>query len=65
MSDSIIIKLPVQKKRKVGLSSNAMLVTPGDVITESTDYMRGHGTYTTEQDETKLLRSLTRSGSEK
>ena len=58
MSDSIIIKLPVQKKRKVGLSSNAMLVTPGDVITESTDYMRGHGTYTTEQDETKLLASV-------
>ena len=58
MSDVIMIKLPSQKKRKIGLSTNAMLVTPGDVITESMDYMRGHGTYTTDQDNTKLLASV-------
>ena len=45
MSSSIVIKLPARKKRSVQVeqSTNALLVTPGDVITEDTDYMRGHG----------------------
>ena len=42
---SIIIKLPTRKKRAVQVqqNSNVYLVSPGDIITEDTDHMRGHG----------------------
>ena len=45
MSASIVVKLP-SKKQRAGLAerhSGVYLVTPGDIITEDSDYMRGHG----------------------
>ena len=47
MSASIVVKLPSRKKRNVQFERNvgAFLVTPGDVITEDSDYMRGHGVF--------------------
>ena len=45
MSASIVIQLPTRKKRSVQVeqTDKIYMVTPGDVITEDTDYMRGHG----------------------
>ena len=44
MPSKIEMKLPArrQKNAHVGMR-NIMLITPGDVITEDTDYMKGHG----------------------
>ena len=47
MSNSIVIRLPSKKRlnAQVPLSSNSFLITPGSVITEDADYMRGHGEF--------------------
>lgn len=38
---------------------NVILVTPGDVITEDTNYMKGHGTYgTNEEDDKRVISSV-------
>ncbi|CAK8683506.1 unnamed protein product [Clavelina lepadiformis] len=57
MSNSIVIRLPSKKRlnAQVPLSSNSFLITPGSVITEDADYMRGHGTYTNDDEEDHKL----------
>nr|XP_002126379.1 exosome complex component RRP4 [Ciona intestinalis] len=56
---NITIRLPstrrTQNQYETGTS---YLVTPGDVITEDTDYMRGHGTYCTGDADDKLYSSV-------
>uniref|UniRef100_H2YLH3 Exosome complex component RRP4 n=1 Tax=Ciona savignyi TaxID=51511 RepID=H2YLH3_CIOSA len=55
---SITISLPSSRKCCSNSNlTNSYLVTPGDVITEDTDYMRGHGTYSIEGGEGDKLHS--------
>ncbi|XP_048587071.1 exosome complex component RRP4 [Nematostella vectensis] len=54
---SVDARLPCKRKSvaSISVSEPKHIVTPGDVITEDTGYMRGHGTYV--QDE-KLIASV-------
>nr|CAB3244007.1 exosome complex component RRP4 [Phallusia mammillata] len=56
-SSTIVIKAPSKRRNNpiYAHASEVFLVTPGDVITEDADYMRGHGTYTNAGDEDNKL----------
>lgn len=43
----IVMKLPTKRQKNAEIIDNeSIFVAPGDVISEHTDYMKGHGEYT-------------------